>query len=72
MLQDTTHPIVNRKRITLLVSVFGVSIIVIDISLVLAPASDCDPKLIFRATTIGLKSLSARLLSAGIFLLSAQ
>ena len=47
-------------------------IIAINISLVLAPASDCDPKLIFRATTVGLKSLSAKLLSAGIFLLSAQ
>lgn len=29
MLQETTHPIVNRRRITLLVGVFGVSMIVI-------------------------------------------
>ena len=29
MLQETTHPIVNRKRITMLVSVLGVSMIVI-------------------------------------------
>ncbi len=29
MLQETTHPIVNRKRITLLVSILGVSMIVI-------------------------------------------
>ena len=29
MLQETTHPIINRRRITLLVSVFGISMLVI-------------------------------------------
>ncbi len=51
---------------------FNVCKTVIIISRVLAPASDCEPKLIFLAITSGRSSRSARLLSAGILRSSAQ
>jgi hypothetical protein len=43
-----------------------------NVLLTFAPASVIDPKLTFRAITEGLRSLSARLLSAGTARLSAQ
>jgi hypothetical protein len=46
--------------------------IVIKMLRVLAPASDCEPKLVFLAMTVGLRSRSARLLSAGIMRSRAQ
>ncbi len=45
---------------------------VIKMLLVCAPASEKEPKLTFRAITVGRRSRSARLLSAGTRLSSAQ
>jgi hypothetical protein len=42
------------------------------VSRVLAPASECEPKLTFLAITKGRSSLSAKLLSAGTSRLFAQ
>ncbi len=51
---------------------FGVCSIDIRMPLVWAPASEYESKLILRAMTVGQRSRSARLFSAGICQSSAQ